>query len=233
MPINGRMRPPASYCVVTKRSRRRDGPPGLLPHDHRMAGGGGEPDRRSRAGLEPDGPGHGRRPGQCVGGWLLVILGRRLAPHKDPRAGLVRSWIAISLVLGLLVFCAASLAIGDSALRSTLVGALAAAVGAAIAFYFSAHQADQSRQDLLTAAAGTVTVPEITDLTLAKASALLAKTSLRLLIDPASSALADDDRSHVATQDPDPGTEARRGSTVRITLEPSPDTTTGSTAPVM
>ena len=162
---------------------------------------------------------------------LLVILGRRLAPHKDPRAGLVRSWIAISLVLGLLVFCAASLAIGDSTLRSTLVGALAAAVGAAIAFYFSAHQADQSRQDLLTAAAGTVTVPEITDLTLAKASALLAKTSLRLLIDPASSALADDDRSHVATQEPDPGTEARRGSTVRITLEPSPDTTTGTTSP--
>jgi hypothetical protein len=123
----------------------------------------------------------------------------------------VRSWIAISLVLGLLVFCAASLAIGDSTLRSTLVGALAAAVGAAIAFYFSAHQADQSRQDLLTAAAGTVTVPEITALTLAKASALLAKTSLRLLIDP--------------------GTEARRGSTVRESLEPSPDTTTGTASP--
>jgi len=151
---------------------------------------------------------------------LIVILGRSWAQQKDPRASLVRSWIAISLVVGLLLFCASSFAVADANLRSTLVGALAAAVGAAIAFYFSSNQADQARHDLLTAAVGSVTVPRITGLTLAQAMATLAKTSLMLQVAPASAELAKDDKAIVSSQEPDPDVQVPAGSAVRVTLTP-------------
>jgi Putative Ig domain len=64
----------------------------------------------------------------------------------------IRSWIAISLVMGLLVFCATAFLIDDASLRSTLYGGLIASVGAAIAFYFSSKGADQARADVLSAA---------------------------------------------------------------------------------
>jgi hypothetical protein len=157
---------------------------------------------------------------------VVVIVGRSTAHHKDPRASLVRSWIAISLVLGLLLFCASAFAVADANLRSTLVGALAAAVGAAIAFYFSSNQADQARQDLLNATVGSVTVPKITGGSLAQALATLAKTSLILQVDPASSELAKNDQAIVALQDPNPDVQAQMGSAVRVTLSPM-DTATG------
>ncbi|MGN6377484.1 MAG: Ig domain-containing protein [Gaiellales bacterium] len=84
----------------------------------------------------------------------LVILWFRSvqAAAKEPSKSMVRSWIAIALVLGLLVFCATSFVVGDSALRSTLFGGLVASVGAAVAFYFSSKSADQARADILDAA---------------------------------------------------------------------------------
>jgi hypothetical protein len=111
--------------------------------------------------------------GIVVGGMLLaglvVILGRNVlsagagsggqagspassgqAPASGDQAGsLIRSWIAIALVLGLLVFCAASLWLSDDAIRSTLFGGLIASVGAAVAFYFSSQGADKARSDIL------------------------------------------------------------------------------------
>ena len=66
---------------------------------------------------------------------------------------LSRSWIAISLVLGLLAFCAAAFLITDTTLRSTLFGGLIASAGAAIAFYFSSSAADKTRADILKAVA--------------------------------------------------------------------------------
>lgn len=93
-----------------------------------------------------------------VGGMLLagavVIAGRALV-KSDPNSGagsVVRSWIAISLVMGLLVFCATAFLINDASLRSTLFGGLIASVGAAVAFYFSSKGADQARADILNAA---------------------------------------------------------------------------------
>jgi hypothetical protein len=68
----------------------------------------------------------------------------------DP-GSVVRSWIAISLVMGLLVFCATAFLIDDPSLRSTLYGGLIASVGAAVAFYFSSKGADQARSDILNA----------------------------------------------------------------------------------
>jgi len=84
-----------------------------------------------------------------------VILGRGWLQKKsgrDPAASLIRSWIAISLILGLLIFCAAALLGDNNSLQSTLFGGLIASTGAAVAFYFSSKGADQARADILNAA---------------------------------------------------------------------------------
>jgi hypothetical protein len=85
---------------------------------------------------------------------VVVIVGRSLLDkgQSDQPASLIRSWIAISLVLGLLAFCAAAFLISDTTLRSTLFGGLIASVSAAVAFYFSSSAADRTRADILHAA---------------------------------------------------------------------------------
>jgi hypothetical protein len=86
---------------------------------------------------------------------LVVILGRWvISPRRnEASSSVVRSWLAISLVLGLLIFCGASFELDDTTLRSTLMGGLVASVGAAVAFYFSSKGADQARTDILNSAA--------------------------------------------------------------------------------
>jgi hypothetical protein len=76
-----------------------------------------------------------------------VPLSTRIEP-----ASIIRSWIAIALVLGLLIFCGAAFLVDDTTLRSTLLGGLVASTGAAVAFYFSSKDADQARADILGAA---------------------------------------------------------------------------------
>jgi hypothetical protein len=146
---------------------------------------------------------------------IVVILGRRWAPQRDAGASVVRSWIAITLVIGLVLFCAFALALNDANLRSTLVGGLTASVGAAIAFYFSAKSSDQARQDILDATVGTETVPDLKGSTEPEAAALLGRTSLRLKIDPAGSAAA---TAVVAQQDPVRDTQVQKGHAVVVTL---------------
>lgn len=88
---------------------------------------------------------------------LVVILGRTqvTADSTSDRGSvnepgsIIRSWIAIALVIGLLIFCGAAFLVDDTTLRSTLVGGLVASVGAAVAFYFSSKSADQARADIL------------------------------------------------------------------------------------
>lgn len=76
-------------------------------------------------------------------------------------ATLIRSWIAIASVFGLLLFCAVAFAIDDQWLRSTLIGEVVASAGAAVAFYFSSKSSDQARSDILSAAFGTAEVPTL------------------------------------------------------------------------
>jgi Putative Ig domain len=94
-----------------------------------------------------------------VGGIIVagcvVIVGRYYLKQglDGTAASLIRSWIAISLVIGLMVFCAAALLGNNASLQSTLFGGLIASTGAAIAFYFSSQAAGQARADILHAAA--------------------------------------------------------------------------------
>jgi hypothetical protein len=141
---------------------------------------------------------------------IVIIVGRvwMAKPSNatsDPDSTLVRSWIAISLVAGLLVFCAVAFSINDSSLRSTLFGGLVASVGAAVAFYFSAKGADKARQDILSAALGTADVPNLITMTLTDAREAISKTPFQLV--PEDPHASTDDI--VATQSPDAGTNLR------------------------
>jgi hypothetical protein len=91
--------------------------------------------------------------GGIIAAGIVIVVGRNLlkSGQGGQAASLIRSWIAISLIIGLLVFCAAALLGNDASLQSTLFGGLIASTGAAIAFYFSSKGADQAREDILNA----------------------------------------------------------------------------------
>jgi hypothetical protein len=82
---------------------------------------------------------------------IVIIVARNLLKNGQggPAASVIRSWIAISLVIGLLIFCAVALLGTDTSLQSILFGGLIASTGAAIAFYFSSQGADKARADIL------------------------------------------------------------------------------------
>lgn len=147
-------------------------------------------------------------------------------PQFEAGASVVRSWIAISLVIGLLMFCTLTFAVEDPTLRSALIGGLTASVGSAIAYYFSTKSAEQARQDLMSAQ-GAEVVPDLRGMPESKAASTLGKTSLRLQIDPHGSKEPED---IVQTQHPDQGTSAAKGSSVQVTLAPVTSPATGGKA---
>lgn len=130
-------------------------------------------------------------------------------------ASVVRSWIAISLVIGLLLFCALTFAVQDPTLRSTLIGGLTASVGSAIAFYFSTKSAEQARQDLVNTIVGSEVVPDLHGMSEATAASTLGKTSLKLEINPPGSK---DPTAIVAAQNPARGVSALKGSSVHVQI---------------
>jgi hypothetical protein len=88
---------------------------------------------------------------------LFVVYGRRAFKNQAKDAidtTIIRSWLAVTLVGGLLILVAASFFFDDTALRSALVGGVVASAGAAVAFYFASKDSDQVRRDILTAALG-------------------------------------------------------------------------------
>jgi len=87
---------------------------------------------------------------------IVVFVARYLLSQRDSTSSVVRSWLALTLVAGVLVFCGISLGVDDSSMRSTLFGGLIASAGAATAFYFSSKNSDQARKDILDASFGTI-----------------------------------------------------------------------------
>ncbi len=147
---------------------------------------------------------------------IVVIIGRSTG-GKDPEQSVVRSWIALTLVGGLVLFCAVTFAINDPNLRSTVFGGLTASAGAAVAFYFSSKASDQARKDILTATFGTETIPDLTNKTEVQATTALGTTSLKLEVAPDSSK---DATAVVKTQNPPKDSVVRKGSSVVVTLGP-------------
>lgn len=101
---------------------------------------------------------------------------------QSPDMTLIRSWLAITLVAGLLLFCAASFAIDDTTLRSSLLGGLVANSGAGVAFYFASKSADQARRDILDAGQFRIVMPSLLGKNLAEIQAILASTPLHLTV---------------------------------------------------
>jgi hypothetical protein len=160
---------------------------------------------------------------------LVVILGRKLlsppsqsaaAPSDGqdsdvgPGGTLIRSWLAIALVFGLVLFCAVAFGIDDESLRSTLIGGLVASASAAVAFYFSSKTSDQARADILSAALGSAEVPNLVGMTVAQVKAVMASTSLTLRIDPSTA----DDTLIVKSQSPAAQAAVRPGTVVSVTV---------------
>ncbi len=163
-----------------------------------------------------------------VASGLVVILARAVLGRRGPRgtpgslvefasseetdATMVRSWITISMVSGLLIFCAVALYQGDQRLRDILFGALTSSVGSAIAFYFSTKGAAQARKDVLNATQGTSETPNLVGLSLHDARLALSATSFQLVtLDPTA-----DLTDKVKGQSISPGATARRGSSLII-----------------
>jgi uncharacterized membrane protein len=131
----------------------------------------------------------------------------------------IRSWAAIILVIGLIIFCAFAFAVNDSTLRSTLIGGLIASVGSAVAFYFSSKAADKARQDVANAATlGTDLVPSLIGKTQDEAAQILGKTSFSLVEDPGR---PQGQGSKISTQNPAAYSNAPRGSSVVVTFAAS------------
>src|SRR5262249_26085832 len=66
---------------------------------------------------------------------VVVLTGRWLFARKaaesangQPDGDFIRSWIAVTLVISLVAFCAFTFAVNDPTLRSTLTGGLIASV---------------------------------------------------------------------------------------------------------
>jgi hypothetical protein len=163
--------------------------------------------------------------GFVILGGIVTAFGRsRLEGSYKARSGgaqgdqggpdrtFMRSWLAISLVGGLLIFSAVSFQLDDTTLRSSLLGGVIASAGAATAFYFASKSADQARQDILNASVPTTTTPNLVGHTKAQVNAALAGTPLYL---DASPATAGDD--WVATlQDPQANQQTPSGSRVHV-----------------
>jgi PASTA domain len=128
----------------------------------------------------------------------------------------IRSWTAIILVIGLVVFCAFAFAVNDTTLRSTLIGGLIASVGSAVAFYFSSKAADKARQDIANAATfGTDLVPCLIGKTQDEAAQILGKTSFSLIEDPGR---LQSQGTKINAQNPAPYSNVPRGSSIVVTL---------------
>jgi hypothetical protein len=132
--------------------------------------------------------------------------------QAGPDRTFMRSWLAISLVGGLLIFSAVSFQLDDTTLRSSLLGGVIASAGAATAFYFASKSADQARQDILNASVPSTATPNLIGHTKSEVNAALAGTPLYL--DPAPTAAGDD---WVAlSQDPPPNQQTATGSRVHV-----------------
>jgi hypothetical protein len=147
------------------------------------------------------------------------------SPKDAPDSTLVRSWLAISLVGGLLIFAAVSFWLDDTTLRSTLIGGVIANAGAAVAFYFASKSSDQARRDILSAALPSTLVPDLVGNNLATAQQAVAATPFRLEVSPPNPS-AD---AQVVSQHPTANQPAMAGSPIAAAFAGPVPNVTGST----
>lgn len=155
-----------------------------------------------------------------LGTGALIIRARRVYTEHSISESFIRSWMAGVLVVGLLVFCAVLLFTPYTDLRNLVFGGLIAAVAGAVSYYFASKEADQARQEQISAVFGTTQVPNLICLTVKDAKAALGSSSLRIVISPPG---APEDHV-VSEQSPSPGLDVKPWATaVQVIAVPSAD----------
>jgi hypothetical protein len=159
---------------------------------------------------------------------VVVVVGVLLVVNGWPRAAtaassadrsVVRSWIAVSLVVGLLVLTAAEIAGNNATTTSALIGGLTASVGSAIAYYFSTKASEQAQEKLTTASAasgGPVVVPDLMGKSVTDALLALGSLELRLVVDP--TAITEGTLGNIVSQVPSPGPSTVKDKTITVKL---------------
>jgi uncharacterized repeat protein (TIGR01451 family) len=83
---------------------------------------------------------------------LLLYGLMNKAAGKSEGNSVVRAWIAVSLVAGVLIITAATLGGNDTGLQNVLIGSMVAGSGSAVAFYFATKSAESANAAVLKAA---------------------------------------------------------------------------------
>lgn len=135
--------------------------PGMLP-----AAATGDASPAPQASAPPEFSGNALPPG--LESWVLVaIIGAAMvlamvalllygllnkSTGKTEGNSVVRAWIAVSLVAGVLIITAATLGGSDQGLQNVLIGSMVAGSGSAVAFYFATKSAESANAAVLKAA---------------------------------------------------------------------------------
>ena len=151
--------------------------------------------------------------------WIRSTLNKEASGRSSANADktMIRSWLAVVLVAGLLLFATGSFFIANASLQNLLMGGVIASAGTAVAFYFSSKSSEQTQQNLLNAALGSqIILPDLTTGTVGDAQKIATALQLALVISPAGSTAA----AAVSSTSPPPGSMVRPGTTVNVTAQP-------------
>ncbi|GAB3047508.1 hypothetical protein GCM10027053_01680 [Intrasporangium mesophilum] len=153
-----------------------------------------------------------------VTGVLVFLIRLVFSKGKDGESSedksVVRGWLAILLVSGLLLFCAVSFFVTDAAPRNLLIGGIVASAGTVTAFYFASKSNEQTQKNFLDAAFGPTAVdfPGLEDMTIAQAQRVLNNLKLNSVLNPSTAQPGD----RVRTTVPTAGTKVKAGDVVTL-----------------
>jgi hypothetical protein len=155
-----------------------------------------------------------------IGAGVLILLARRYLQDDDASADktLIRSWLSVALVSGLLLFAAGSFFIDDTNMRGVLMGGVIASAGTATAFYFASKASAETQKNLLSAVFDgprTFDLPNLTGMSVAQARGVAAALRLTFGTDPQGA----QDGSVIAATKPAAGTSVKPGDTVVATVQ--------------
>jgi hypothetical protein len=144
------------------------------------------------------------------------IRGKNLGKGQPPAGAdksIIRGWLAVALVAGLLLLAAGSFFGSNANLQSLLMGGVIASAGTAVAFYFSSASSQQTQQNLLNATlGGLIILPNLTTGTVGEAQKIAAALQLTLVLSPPNAPPGDQVTSTV----PPAGSIVRPGTTITV-----------------
>ena len=153
--------------------------------------------------------------GLAIVATIVLIFITRNQPTDQRGAGVVRPLLALLLVGGLLILAGASFTLtdADSQTRNLLIGGIVASAAGAVAFYFASRGADEARKDMLSAAFGTETVPQLVGMTVDQAKSSMSVGPFALIVPQGAQP-----NTVITDQRPKGGSTVQRGSSVEIVI---------------